>query len=120
MYKGDSRTRTMEIHVDGDIQTTWTSSGTTSGFEDVVFEVSGQVVELRGVLTDSEWLSIMEVGVRAKLWRQACDIFVRVGRFANVNAWSVQNGKHPRHCCQPAVGYLVSSHRLIGINAAGP
>lgn len=52
----------MGIYVDGVMQTEWTSSGTTAGFENVDIDVSGEVVELRGVLADSEWISIMEVG----------------------------------------------------------
>lgn len=61
MYKGDSRTRTMGIYVDGNMQTEWTSSGTTTDFENVNLDVIGEVVELRGVLGDSDWISIMEV-----------------------------------------------------------
>lgn len=61
MYEGEDRTRTMGIYVDGALQTTWTSSGTTTDFENVALDVSGNVVELRGVLGDSEWLSVMEV-----------------------------------------------------------
>lgn len=63
MYKGDTRTRTMDVYVDGVVQTTWTSSGTTTGFENIELGVSGHAVELRGVLADSEWLSILEVCV---------------------------------------------------------
>lgn len=63
MYKGDLRTRTMDIYVDGAMQTSWTSSGTTTDFENVELGVTGQTVELRGVLADSEWLSITEVRV---------------------------------------------------------
>lgn len=61
MHKGDERTRTMEIYVDGDLQTSWTSSGTTTAFENIEVDANGQAVEIRGVLTDSEWLSITEV-----------------------------------------------------------
>ena len=61
MSKGDERTRTLEIYVDGVIFTTWTSSGTTLDFETVTLGVTGSTIELRGVLEDSEWLSIMEV-----------------------------------------------------------
>lgn len=63
MYQGDSRTRTIEIYVDGAMQTSWTSSGTTSAFESVDLGVTGQTIELRGVLGDTEWLSIKEVGL---------------------------------------------------------
>lgn len=51
----------MDIYVDGVMLTTWTSSGTTSGFETVDLGVAGKTVELRGVQADSEWLSILEV-----------------------------------------------------------
>ena len=61
MSKGDERTRTIDIYVDGIIVTTWTSSGTTLDFETVTLGVTGTSIELRGVLEDSEWLSIMEV-----------------------------------------------------------
>lgn len=62
MYKGDTRTRTLEIFIDDTLVTTWTSSGTTTDFEAI--DLSGEAgsgVELRGVLADSEWLSITEV-----------------------------------------------------------
>ena len=61
MYKGDMRTRTVGIYVDGVRATTWTSSGLTTDFESVMLGVNGKTVELRGVLEESEWLSIMEV-----------------------------------------------------------
>lgn len=51
----------MEIYVDGILQTSWTSSGTTAGLENVDLGVIGQAIEVRGVLAGSEWLSIMEV-----------------------------------------------------------
>lgn len=53
----------MGIYVDGALSTTWTSSGTTAGFESIDVGVAGQTVELRGTGADSEWLSVMEVGV---------------------------------------------------------
>ena len=61
MSKGDQRTRTVDIYVDGATVATWTSSGATLDFESVTLGVTGSTVELRGVLEDSEWLSIMEV-----------------------------------------------------------
>ena len=61
MSKGNERMRTIDIYVDGIIVTTWTSSGTTLDFETVTLGVTGTSIELRGVLEDSEWLSIMEV-----------------------------------------------------------
>ncbi|CAM9703594.1 unnamed protein product [Ectocarpus fasciculatus] len=39
MYKGDSRTRTVDVSVDGALVTTWTSSGTTTDWES--FDLSG-------------------------------------------------------------------------------
>lgn len=51
----------LDIHVDGVFSKTWTSSGTTSSFETVSLDSSGQVVELRGDLGTSEWLSVFEV-----------------------------------------------------------
>lgn len=61
LYQGDTRTRTIDVLVDGEKLVTWTSSGTTAAFETVQLGVTGQTIELEGVLTDSEWLSIMEV-----------------------------------------------------------
>ena len=62
MYKGDTRTRTIEVYVDGTLVATWTSSGTTSGFESIDLSgVSGSMIEITGVLGNSEWLSIVEV-----------------------------------------------------------
>lgn len=62
MYKGDERQRTLEVRVDGVLVTTWTSSGTTIAAESILFTGQlGQVVELTGVLGDSEWVSIIEV-----------------------------------------------------------
>lgn len=61
MYKGDKRTRTLDIYVDDVLSKTWTSSGTTSSFETVSFDATGQSIELRGDLSNSEWLSIFEV-----------------------------------------------------------
>lgn len=81
MYKGDTRKRTLEIYVDDNLETAWTSSGETTDFENVKLGfftttstsmgatydyahpgVAGSKVELVGVLDDvSEWLSILEV-----------------------------------------------------------
>lgn len=69
----------MEIYVDGLKTDTWTSSGTTAAFENVnlgFYYTSStssyscvhpgvaveNTIELRGVLADSEWPSILEVG----------------------------------------------------------
>ncbi len=51
----------MDIYVDDVKATTWTSSGLTTAFENVELGVAGQTIELRGVLGESEWLSITEV-----------------------------------------------------------
>ena len=84
MYKGDTRARTVEVYVDGVLVTTWTSSGTTVGFESIDLSgTSGSVIDVVGVLGDSEWLSIIEVslatpfkqssGVRRKCtWNPIC------------------------------------------------
>ena len=50
MSKGDERTRTIDIYVDGIIVITWSSSGTTLNFETVTLSVTGTSIELRGVL----------------------------------------------------------------------
>jgi len=54
----------MDIYVDGFKHTSWTSSGLTTAAEHIELGgVTGRAVELRGLLEDSEWLSIMEVSV---------------------------------------------------------
>ncbi|CAN0364261.1 unnamed protein product [Ectocarpus sp. 8 AP-2014] len=63
MYKGDERTRTLEISIDNLPYTTWTSSGTTTGFETIELDTMGRWISIVGVLADSEWLSIMEVKI---------------------------------------------------------
>lgn len=48
--------------MDGALVTTWTSSGTTDGFESIDLTGSaGEVIEVTGVLDALEWLSIIEV-----------------------------------------------------------
>ncbi len=55
------------MRVDGVLATTWTSSGTTSGFETIDLSgVSGRVIDVTGQLADSEWLSITEVRVPSR------------------------------------------------------
>lgn len=64
LYKGDTRKRTIEVRIDGDKVTTWTSSGKTTNFEAIKLPgLEGRRIELRGVLKRSEWLSITEVRV---------------------------------------------------------
>ena len=59
------------MRVDGALVTTWTSSGTTAGFESIDLSgTSGSVIDVVGVLGDSEWLSIIEVSVEPCLWRE--------------------------------------------------
>ncbi|CAN0239919.1 unnamed protein product [Ectocarpus sp. 12 AP-2014] len=41
----------------------WTSSGETAAFETIELGVQGTVIDLHGVLADSDWLSILEVGI---------------------------------------------------------
>ncbi|CAM9563406.1 unnamed protein product [Ectocarpus sp. 6 AP-2014] len=43
--------------------TEWTSSGETAAFETIELGVQGTVIGLHGVLADSDWLSILEVGI---------------------------------------------------------
>ncbi|CAM9762380.1 unnamed protein product [Ectocarpus sp. 13 AM-2016] len=65
MYRGDSRTRTVDVSVDGALVTTWTSSGTTTEFESVDLSGAyGQVVTISGNnQADSQWLSIIETEI---------------------------------------------------------
>ena len=61
LYKGDERTRSVNVWVDGVFTHTITSSGTTTGFETYDLIAPGATtVVLQGV-DDSEWLSITEV-----------------------------------------------------------
>lgn len=55
--------RVIQILVDGNVITTWISSGATNGFERIDLKgASGQVVEVLAVMSSStEWLSITEV-----------------------------------------------------------
>lgn len=67
MYGGSTRTRTVQVYVDGDLVSIWTSSGTTDDYESIdISSASGQVIEVTGLLTDSEWLSIIEVSQAIK------------------------------------------------------
>ena len=75
MYKGDERTRTLNIYVDGVIVTTWTSSGVTLDFETVTLGVTGTSIEFRGVLEDSVWLSIMEVRRYCMRYEMPCTLY---------------------------------------------
>ncbi|CAN0121365.1 unnamed protein product, partial [Ectocarpus sp. 13 AM-2016] len=61
LYKGATRVRTVDVTVDGSLATTWTSSGTTDGFESIDLSgFFGQDITVTGVLDNSEWLSIKE------------------------------------------------------------
>lgn len=74
MYKGNERQRTVEVSVDGEDVTTWTSSGTTLDFESIDLSGnSGQELTITGVLTTSEWISITEVD---SLYRQIPPVMV--------------------------------------------
>ena len=61
----------MEVYVNDNLATTWISSGTTDNFESIDLSgMSGDAIEVKGVLTDSEWLSIVEVsGLMFQSWR---------------------------------------------------
>ncbi|CAN0328199.1 unnamed protein product, partial [Ectocarpus sp. 12 AP-2014] len=48
LYKGDSRTRAVEIFVDGVMIMVWTSSGETAAFETIELGVQGTVIDLHG------------------------------------------------------------------------
>ncbi|CAM9225071.1 unnamed protein product [Ectocarpus fasciculatus] len=70
LYNGDIRVTTIDVHVDGALVTTWTSSGTTDSFETIALpdSTAGTVIELQGDLGDSEWLSIIETEIM--VWPQ--------------------------------------------------
>lgn len=61
LYQGNTRTNTIDVLVDAEKIVSWTSSGATTAFETVELGATGQTMELEGVLTDPECLSIMEV-----------------------------------------------------------
>ena len=62
LYNGATRTRTLEVFVDGVSVTEWTSSGTTDDFESIDMSgSSGRLIELVAVLAPTEWISIVEV-----------------------------------------------------------
>lgn len=59
-----------QVYVDGELITTWTSSGTTDDFESIDLSgTSGELIEVTGILGESEWLSIVEVSY---LWCLPC------------------------------------------------
>lgn len=65
--------RTVEVYVNGVVVTTWTSLGTTNGFESIDLSgTSGTTIEIVGVLGDSEWLSIIEVSRLAVEYSVGC------------------------------------------------
>lgn len=65
LHKGDERTRELEVWIDNvEWVTRWTSSGTTTGFEDILMPMPGIVGEditIRATLEDGEWIGITEV-----------------------------------------------------------
>lgn len=74
MYEGATRTRSVDIFVDGVFATTWQSSGTTDALESIdISGVSGEIVEISGLLAPSEWLSIHEVQYS---WTSPVRVFV--------------------------------------------
>lgn len=57
-----------QVYVDAEFVTTWTSSGTTDDFESIDLSgTPGKVIQVTGVLGQSEWLSIVEVCVYVAL-----------------------------------------------------
>lgn len=77
-----------QVYVDGVLFTTWTSSGTTTALESIdLWGTSGEMIEIVGVLEDSEWLSIVEVscstgeyGVQKSCLVKNCSSYKRVWR----------------------------------------
>lgn len=63
MYKGNLRSRTLDVYIDGVKATSWTSSGTTAAFETVDITGAAETIELRAVVADTVWVSIMEVEI---------------------------------------------------------
>ncbi|CAM9743994.1 unnamed protein product [Ectocarpus sp. 13 AM-2016] len=61
--QGDTRVRTVDVAVDGDLVTTWTSSGTTSESVDMSGATGQAVTNIGAELSDSEWLSIVETEI---------------------------------------------------------
>ncbi len=62
LYKGATRVRTVEVHADDALATTWTSSGTVDGFETIDLSgYSGRYLTVMSLPDDMEWLSIVEV-----------------------------------------------------------
>ncbi|CAM9343615.1 unnamed protein product, partial [Sphacelaria rigidula] len=63
LYKGDQRLRTLEIYIDGELATTWTSSGTTTDFETIDCSGTGSTIEVVGILGIREWIAIAELEI---------------------------------------------------------
>ena len=62
MYKGSTRVRTVEVRLGAVLAATWTSSGTTDGFESIdLTGYSGRYLTVMTLPDDSQWLSIVEV-----------------------------------------------------------
>lgn len=101
MYEGDERTRTMEIYVNDVLITTWTSSGITTGFETVALGVTGDEMQLIGLLEDSEWLSINEVNIKHLLGRRSLHLHIIVRIFAVAIALNTQGVSIYRKCWTP-------------------
>ena len=62
LYKGSTRVRTVEVYVGDVLATTWTSSGTTDGFESIDLSgYSGRYLTVMSLADDLQWLSLVEV-----------------------------------------------------------
>lgn len=69
--------RTLDVYVDEELVTTWTSSGVANDFETIELSGTlGMTVQLRGVLERWEWLTISEVRARILAVRQIMCLLV--------------------------------------------
>lgn len=74
------------MYVDGVLDTTWSSSGKTTQFEGIDLADSGSAltVELRGVLADTEWISISEVYSRVPVAEVVHHLSVRPNQLVRI------------------------------------
>ena len=81
MYKYKERQVTFEVRVDGVLITTYTTSG-TDYWDNVLFtDTTGTVIEITGLLAESEWLSIIKVRTcRREKNDPSCNLFCSMRR----------------------------------------
>ena len=94
--------------MDGALVTTWTSSGTTDDPESIALTgTSGSVIDVTGVLSDDEWLSIIEVSFLlnqpALLW--LCHVRASGGRPLHVGRFLCSMSYH--------IPYHIVSYRFL-------